>query len=90
MGGFGPPTTTKGEAMKIVQKERLFLQEVLPLIEGGADTVIKMKKASNLPDNELRIVIRFGLGNWVRTGGTKYQRLVKTSPKTYAVKTQGR
>lgn len=76
--------------MKLIQKERLFIQEVLPIIEGGANTLVQIKKHTSLPDNELRIVIRFGLNNWVRTGGSTYQRLEKTSPKTYNVLTNGR
>ncbi len=71
--------------MKLVQKERLFIQEVLPIIEGGANTLVQIKKHSSLPDNELRIVIRFGLNNWVRTGANSYHKIGKTSPKTYTI-----
>lgn len=69
--------------MKIVQKERLFVQEVLPLIEGGANTVIQMKKHTTLKDNDLRAVLRFGMSQWIRTGGASYAKLTKTSPKVY-------
>lgn len=61
----------------------MFVQEVLPLIEGGANTVIQMKKHTTLKDNDLRAVLRFGMSQWIRTGGASYAKLKKTSPKVY-------
>tara|TARA_B100001093_G_C26493002_1_gene869864 strand:- start:77 stop:307 length:231 start_codon:yes stop_codon:yes gene_type:complete len=76
--------------MKLHIKERLLLEEVMPLIQNGADTFSKIKKQTSLPDNDIRAIIRFGSSNWVRSGISMYKKLDKTSPKTYIVLKQGK
>jgi hypothetical protein len=75
--------------MKLVQKERLLTEEIIPLIQDGADTFSKMKKQTTLADNDIRAIIRYGLANWVRSGISTYKRIEKTSPKTYTVLVNG-
>lgn len=74
--------------MRTVQKERLLVQEILPMLEDGANTVIQMKKQTSLKDNDLKAVLRFGMSQWIRTGGASYTKLKKTSPKVYIAVTK--
>ena len=76
--------------MKLVQKERLLIEEVIPIIEQGADTFAKIKKLTTLADNDIRAVIRFGMGNWVRSGISTYKKIDKSSPKPYVILKNGR
>ena len=57
----------------------------------------KYSEYSNLADNEIRSVIKFAMKEWSPVGGfagkkfsiVGYRKVIKTSPKTYAIKTTG-
>ena len=76
--------------MKLVHKERLLTEEIIPIIEEGGDTFAKIKKQTTLADNDIRAIIRYGLNNWARSGISTYKKIHKTSPKTYTILKNGR
>ena len=57
----------------------------------------KYSEHKNLADNEIRSDIRFAMKEWSPVGGfvgktfsiVGYRKVIKTSPKTYAIKTTG-